>query len=626
MTLSKIAEISQVSISTVSKILNGKDENISSSTRERVLSVLKEHNYTRRSNSSGKTFVIGVIFNSKAGGVQLMNSICKTVQRQGYSLLIRDSNGCPAQERQNFESLSSSTIDGLIWQPVADSATITPTDYFDDTRMPVATIDPQESQLGYREATITAIQKFINLGHNQICLLCNEDSHNKAAIEEGIQAAIKDQYLSAVRCRMVYSPEELSDCILNNGTSAVICCEWSNASAVTSRLFALKINVPQDISVICITELEVADSSVSCIAIPYESVGQQVGDYMVSRCEKRGHEPLKYTADYRLSSEISIKPPQDTNALKIVVVGGINVDTILNVDEQPQLGKTIKTENYSVGPGGKGANQAVAVARLGHEVSLIGSVGNDIESIQLYRSLEADNVSTIAVEKDDNHTTGKAFIHLQNNGESSITVLAGANSCLSSYTVRRYEKLFKEASYCLLQSEIPTEALYTTLDLSQKHNVTTFLKPSALKTVDAKLLENVDFFMPNRSEAAMLCNHGNTLKETADYFLSLGVKNVIITLDSEGGYFKNGSTEYYYDAKKSAIVDTTGAADSFIAAFAAYLSYGLSIKNALHVASYAASFCISRQGVIPSLVRRRTLEQYIRNCEPQLLEELRGKS
>ncbi|MEG0566425.1 MAG: ribokinase, partial [Hungatella sp.] len=257
--------------------------------------------------------------------------------------------------------------------------------------------------------------------------------------------------------------------------------------------------------------------------------------------------------------------------------------------------------------------------KLGKEVSLIGRVGNDYDSALVYACMEEHHVDIQGLKRDPYVETGKAYIHVQNDGESMITILTGANQNLSPSDILPYARCFENTGYCLLQTEIPQDAIMTAAKLAHQYGAKNILKPAAANQIDHALMELIDIFIPNRKEAELLspgiCGEENKANE----FLKRGAKAVIITLGHSGCYIKAPDFQGYLPAAQFTPIDTTGAADAFIAALSVYLLLGYPIQHAAKIATYAAGFCVSRQGVIPALIDRNSLEAYIKRLEPDLL-------
>ena len=208
---------------------------------------------------------------------------------------------------------------------------------------------------------------------------------------------------------------------------------------------------------------------------------------------------------------------------------------------------------------------------------------------------------------------------MENNGESAVSVLPGANECLSPDDIEKRKRIFKNAAFCLISTEIPIETAIRAALIAKSYNVKSILKPAALKKMPAELLCNIDIFVANKKEASIFCTEFNSFEEQARYFYRQGVGTVIITLGGDGCYLKNAALEKYFPAADFQSIDTTGGADAFISGLVSYLMDGYSLETAIEIATYAAGFCISKHGVIPALVDKPTLESHIFKNNPKLL-------
>ena len=355
--------------------------------------------------------------------------------------------------------------------------------------------------------------------------------------------------------------------------------------------------------------------------IPYRRFGENVCESLIAECEKQPAPDSAFLKpeDLLLDHEDSLDAPPSFRYKRIVAVGSINTDITLNVDEPPLPGSTIITTSSSTTLGGKGANQAVGAAKLGREVALIGKIGNDYDSTVIYDTLKKERVLTHGLRRDSRTLTGKAYIHVMKDAESSITILPGANKLLLPEDILSREHLFEGSGYCLISTEIPVETVVQAAKTAKKHGAKTILKPAALHQLPGQLLENTDIFVPNKNEATALCPEEKTPEGQAAAFFARGCPVIIITLGKNGCYLKTADQEQYFPAASFPSVDSTGGADAFIAALAAYLTEGYELEKAIRIATCAAGFCVSRAGVLPALVDRSSLENHIKTLEPELL-------
>jgi ribokinase len=207
--------------------------------------------------------------------------------------------------------------------------------------------------------------------------------------------------------------------------------------------------------------------------------------------------------------------------------------------------------------------------------------------------------------------TGTAYIYVRSDGESSIVVCKGANQRIRAKDIDQFEYLFRNASYCLLQTEISGDMVEYAAQMAQNHHTKVILKPCSVSELSDTLLANTNIIIPNEMEADRLLDSVSSYEDKARYFIDKGVETVIITLGSKGCYLYDAAHTKYFKAADVAVVDTTGASDAFAATLATYLSRGRSIDTAVSFAVYAAGLSTTRQGVPPALADQSTLDLFI---------------
>lgn len=631
MTIKEIARLAGVSISTVSKIVNNKDDNINIETRNRVLKIVKDYNYTPygivKNTSEAKTFILGVLLKSASKTNQLLNGIIFSAQKNGYSVLLYDSGSDPKTELKNITSLCKNNVDGVIWEP-ASPQSMEYQRYFIEQNIAVCFINNPDSSLSYyidfSQMGYEATQLLIQYGHTKLGCLTKENSIRSDMVFEGFKKCLFDNAIPFYDTMNLHVEEtDWYNGVLSHIPTGIVSTHYASSLSLMKYLSKIQFHVPYDLSLISLRD-DVRDDldfpGISSLKIPYYEFGSFVCERLIEKCEKKGVSSTPFLTNYPLENACSIDIPFSSHAKKIIVVGSINIDVTLNVDELPQPGRTVSTNKHSVIPGGKGANQAVGAAKLGNEVSLIGKVGSDFDSTIVYACMEENHVDVEGIKRDAHAETGKAYIHVQHDGESMITILTGANQNLTPSDIAPYSKLFENAGYCLLQTEVPENAIEAAAQLAHSHGARNILKPAAMNQISDSLMELIDIFVPNRKEAELLCPEVPEIEKKADSFMKRGAKTVIITLGHSGCYIKSQDFTGYLPAADFTPVDTTGAADAFIAALAVYLTCGYKITNAAKIATYAAGFCVSRQGVIPALIDRNSLETYIKRIEPDILQ------
>lgn len=631
MTIKEIANLAGVSISTVSKIVNNKAENINVETRNRVLKIVKEYNYTpygtAKNASTAKTFLIGVLLKHTSQDNLLLNGIMATAQKHGYTIVICNSMDSPEKELKNITTLCKHKIDGVIWEPVSERSSEYE-HYFKEQEIFVSYINSSSARshcLDFVQMGYTATQKLLDYQHTHIACLMKPDSLRSSMVFDGFRKCLFDHEIPySEDMKLFISAPELHQKITFGRFTGILSTHFESALDFYEKADRFHRNIPSDISLVSLREdarEAICFPRISSLRIPYERFGSKVCENLISLCEFREAEQFSLFTpeDLLLDHEESLDKPPACRYKKIVSVGSINTDITLNVDEFPSPGSTTVTNASSIALGGKGANQAIGAAKLGREVFIIGKIGNDYDSAMIYDTLKKEQVVSQGLRRDSNAITGKAYIFVEKNAESCITLLPGANQNLTPEDVLSKEHLMEGCGYCLISTEIPEETCIQAARIAQKHHAKTIVKPAALKHLPDALLCHTDIFVPNKNEAALLCSEETTIEKQADFFYESGCPVVIITLGHNGCYLKSATHNCYFPAADFPSIDSTGGADAFIATLASYLTEGYPLIKAIKIASYAAGFCISRTGVVPALVDRISLENHIRLVEPELL-------
>jgi len=303
-------------------------------------------------------------------------------------------------------------------------------------------------------------------------------------------------------------------------------------------------------------------------------------------------------------------------SVEIIVTGSMNMDMVVKTHHIPQPGETVLGGTFFMNPGGKGANQAVAVARLGGQVAFIGKIGNDIFGRQSSQLFEEEGVDIRGLVADTDQPSGIAMITVDETGENSIVVAPGANARLYSSDVENSFQLYKEAKISLVQLEIPFEAVHTAAKLAKEQGMKVILNPAPANKSISSLYGLVDIITPNVTEAEMLTGVKITDPETAQQaarvFQSYGIETVIITLGSEGALLLDGDEFHHVPAPKVTTVDTTAAGDVFNGALAVAISENKTLAQATAFACQAASIAVTRLGAQDAIpYRNETLMSLI---------------
>ena len=300
---------------------------------------------------------------------------------------------------------------------------------------------------------------------------------------------------------------------------------------------------------------------------------------------------------------------------KILVLGSSNIDLILRIPRFHHPGETIQGENLVTIFGGKGANQAIASKRLGGKVIFMTKLGNDSYGKSYHHYLVKNRLHQKYLLKNNKLSTGIALIELVPNGENRIIVSPGANGSLSVKDLKRISPPWKEIKVFVTQFEIPIETVKMGLKMAKKHGAITLLNPSPPIRLPSNILSLVDFIVPNEWEAQSLTGikwkGGQEIRKMAKKLLDMGIKNVAITLGPKGLFFKNRNEEFWMDAFRVNVIDTTAAGDAFLGALASGLSENKPIREALKFANGAGALATTKLGAQPSLPLRKDLEVFL---------------
>ncbi len=301
----------------------------------------------------------------------------------------------------------------------------------------------------------------------------------------------------------------------------------------------------------------------------------------------------------------------------IYVLGSINMDIVASVPYMPVNGETISAEKFYLGCGGKGSNQAIAIAKLGGKVSMIGKVGNDAYGRVLLENLSDNGVDAEYVTKTDT-PSGIAMIIVED-GDNRIILNAGANYSISKTDVDEGLSQAKSGDVLIMQLEIPIDIVEYAAIKAKEKGMTVVLNPAPAKSLPSSLLSCVDIICPNESETKILTGidivDDVTLALAVKAFYSMGVERVVVTMGGKGAYVTDGNTITHISPRKVVPVDTTGAGDTFIGALTLMLGNGKTIKEAGDFASVASSIAITREGAAKSIPTLEEVETLMAECE-----------
>lgn len=300
-------------------------------------------------------------------------------------------------------------------------------------------------------------------------------------------------------------------------------------------------------------------------------------------------------------------------SLPIYVIGSSNTDMVVKAERLPSPGETIIGGAFMMNAGGKGANQAVAAARLGGNVTFIANVGADIFGKQALRQFQNENINIAYVTTDKDQPSGVALINVDNKGENCIVVAPGANAGLSVIKASMALNSITATGIVLLQQEIPMETVEYVIEDAVRKKHLVILNPAPANTLSPGAFPNLFLISPNETEAELLTGIKVTDEETAAtaaaILRSKGVQHVVITLGSRGAFISTGSVKKIIPAPAVTAADTTAAGDCFNGALAVAIAEGVPLEGAVSFACKAASISVTRMGAQSSMPFRKEVEE-----------------
>ncbi|MCX8586156.1 MULTISPECIES: ribokinase [unclassified Gilliamella] len=302
--------------------------------------------------------------------------------------------------------------------------------------------------------------------------------------------------------------------------------------------------------------------------------------------------------------------------MKIAVIGSNMVDLITYTDQIPKEGETLEAPEFEIGCGGKGANQAVAAAKLGSDVMMLTKVGDDLFGQNTIQNFKKMGIDTQYVKTVKNISSGVAPIFVDKNSQNRILIIKGANNYLLPQDILEAEDSLVQCSLIILQLEVPLETVYAAIDFAVKYKIEIILNPApAIKNLDISYVCKCDFFIPNETELEILTdmpiNSKDEIYEAGKVLLNKGLKNLIITLGHRGSIWMTKDKIHYIDPIKVNAVDTSGAGDAFIGCFASEYIKNKNIIKALNNASAYSATSVTGKGTQSSYLNDKQFKEFL---------------
>ncbi|CZF84414.1 ribokinase [Grimontia marina] len=301
---------------------------------------------------------------------------------------------------------------------------------------------------------------------------------------------------------------------------------------------------------------------------------------------------------------------------KLVVLGSVNADHVLQVPSFPRPGETLHGRNYQVIPGGKGANQAVAAARLKADIGFIACVGDDPFGVNIRESFKCDGINIGGVKMQADCPTGIAMIQVSDSGENSICISAEANAKLTAEAIEPELERIRHAEYLLMQLETPLDGIELAAQIGKRHDTKVILNPAPARELPESLLACIDIITPNETEAEVLTGvkveDESSSKAAANVLHGKGIETVMITLGAKGVYVSQNGEGQIVPGFRVQATDTTAAGDTFNGAFVTGLMESMPLESAIKFAHAAAAISVTRFGAQTSIPTREEVDTFLK--------------
>lgn len=637
MNIQEIAKLAGVSISTVSKVMNGKDKDIGEETREKVMRIVEENHYMPYAKFREKerivNHIIGLIIKRKNPYyTELIDSIEDALKKNDFYLIVYTVDYEKKEIERALDALKKRGVSGVLIDSSCvicsnrEERPIVYLAYGEDFE------NEQKNTFYFRnyEAGRRAAEKLLKAGHQRIgCLLSESDR----VFLKGVESVYREQHYpkEAVTSYLGKSMEDVIEngleiCI-NDNQSAVIAGNAEIIGCILRYAEQIGMKIPEECSLLCAKDDDILNyllGGVTAVSYPVRRMGEEAVTHLLKMIIEKQESEIVRGFESMMQERNTVRDISRKGTFgKIAVVGSMNMDSIIEGVLIPLAGETVIAKNLLILPGGKGANQAVGVGKLGGEAYMIGRLGRDVEGRIIYKSLADNGVHMEGIEFDECAASGKAFVHIDQNGENAIVVYQGANENLDEIQLKRHEDIFKDAKYCLLSSEISRAAMIAAKEICRTTGTEIICKPSAIEKIEEEILLGIEYLVPNEKEMNHIFPERKmSMEEKAEKLLKLGVKNIIVTLGKSGAYLKNEKYSMYFEGNPFMAIDTTGGADAFISAMAVALSERKELIYAIIYASYAAGITVTRYGVQEAMPDKKMMRIYQEDIEKEYLKKM----
>ena len=627
MTIRDIAKQAGVSPATVSRIMNHQDENISRETRERVLAVVKESGYVPyaklREKLQTNSNVIGLAVPTL--DTYFYTAFASEIQNRarlnGYMVMLSITGGTQEGELRTLEEFSQSKVEAVLFfartEAGLNGLNEMKTENISAVILDSPTSDANYPQI-YRDVSRTAALctgRLLDACGRIALLLRNSGSD---LLNERITEACRKEALSknTEPGAVLYADREWEqelETLIECGTDGIICQDAELAGAVYRFAAAANLQIPGNLSVIALEDGPLSAQLIPAVCGVHTDAGAMADSAMEALLWQTRKKTPGFVAKTIPSEPVSggsISQPRSDDPC-ITIIGSMNMDVVLQVPHIPQSGELQMASRLVTWPGGKGANQALCVSRLGGSAAIIGNLGNDRHGRQIFDQLNSAQVDLKHVGFVSDCPTGTAYITVGREGNNTIVVHAGANEQTTPDYIGQCRSVIRRSAYCLVQMEIPMPTVCETAALCRRYGVDMILKPAPARELPDELLKGLYMLVPNEEEAAVLCPGELTTEERAQALFERGVRNVIITLGEKGCVWMSDEGLRRYQAHDYPCIDSTGASDIFISCLTVLLTEGRDMDGAIRGASWAASYSVAHAGVQNAVPDAKLLNNFM---------------
>lgn len=622
MTIKEIAELANVSASTVSLIMNNKCDNISQSTKEKVLKIAEENNYAPYSKAVNKALtknkLIGIIVPDIARTTYslVIRHLDQAFTENGYAMVVK---GAESDGYINLDILISKHVEYIIGfdiildnfakDKLAEQKILFLPNYINifphtDACSTINTAKAIEDGLKYFDRRgLSQVAFFGNQQDIDLIRLCQEVMKKNNRIVDTTLFFEVDNHFEADMAAF-----------FKMGIKAAFIANTHLAQRIYQYAFSKLISIPEDLSLLTLDYQGNANEFIpplSSYQLPYENITKVIKKEIL-RLSKHPSERLRNEKiDLTFFDGESVIADPSNQKVTITTVGGINMDLTFQIDEIPKSSGSMLIKDRMKLPGGKAANQAISVAKLGGHANVIAILGNDKNGKELYNNLIKNKIDVSGVTFENEVTTSEIYIFVSSNAEYFYGEYPEISYSMTKAHVNNHIDKIRSSQYCLIQQTgIPQEVVEYVGEICRKYKVKMILKPYDINAFSDSFLTGLYMIVPNKTEICNAVPGNASAMEKADSLIKKGIQNIVVTLGADGCYYTDGIVKKTYPGIEVNSVDMSGASDAFIGTLSVFLAEGDSIESAIVKANIIAGLSTTRIGSQPSIPDRSTLSLY----------------